>query len=63
MKTCSKENQNTLGAISKHARIDATETLNLKLKHPYAMFQLSNLLVINDFKSKTETWNKINPPR
>ncbi len=44
-----------LEAISKHARRDATETLNLKLKHPHTMFHLYNLLIINDFKSKTET--------
>ncbi len=42
IKTCSKKNQNMLEAISKHARRDATETLNLKLKHPYAMFHLYN---------------------
>ena len=41
-KTCSKRFQNMLEAISKHARSDATETLNLKLKHPYVMFQLCN---------------------
>ncbi len=44
-----------LEAISKHARRDATETLNLKLKHPDAMFQLCNSLNINAFKSKNET--------
>ena len=44
-----------LEAISKHARRDATETLKLKLKHPYAMFQFYNSLIINTFKTKTET--------
>ena len=62
-KTCSKKNQNLLEAISKHARRDATETLKLRLKHPHAMFQSRNLLIINGFKPQTETWIKINPPR
>ncbi len=44
-----------LEAISKHARRDASETLKLKLKHPYAMFQSYNLLIINAFKPKNET--------
>ena len=44
-----------LEEISKHARRDAAETLNLKLKHPHAMFQLYSLLIINGFKSKCET--------
>ena len=59
MKTCSKKNQNMLEAISKHARRNASETLKLKMKHPYTMFQLCNLLIINDLKCKNETWNKI----
>ena len=44
-----------LGAIAKHARRDATETLNLKLKLPYVMFQSYNLLIINAFKTENET--------
>ena len=44
-----------LEAIAKHARRDATETLKLKLKHPYSMFHLCNLLIINDLKTKNET--------
>ena len=44
-----------LEAIAKHARRNASETLKLKMKHPYAMFQLCNLLIINAFKSKNET--------
>ncbi len=44
-----------LEEISKHARREATETLKLRLKHPHAMFHLCNLLIINAFKSKTET--------
>ena len=55
MKTCSKKNQDMLEAISKHARRDATETLNLKLKHTYTMFHLYNSLIINRFKTKNET--------
>ena len=44
-----------LGAIAKHARRDATETLKLKLKHPYSIFHICNLLIINNFKTKNET--------
>ena len=55
MKTCSKKNENMLEAIAKHARSEASETLKLRLKHPYAMFQSCNLLIINAFKSKNET--------
>ena len=55
IKTCSKKFQNMLGAIAKHARRDTTETLNLKLKLPYAMFQSYNLLIINAFKTENET--------
>ena len=44
-----------LEAISKHGRRNASETLKLKMKHPYSMFHLRNLLIINHFKMKNET--------
>ena len=44
-----------LEAIAKHARREASETLNLRLKHPYVMFQSCNLLIIIAFKLETET--------
>ena len=55
IKTCLKKNQNMLEEKSKYARRDAIETLKLKLKHPYVMFQLCNQLIINAFKSINET--------
>ena len=55
IKTCLKRLQNMLEAIAKHARREASETLNLRLKHPYVMFQSCNLLIIIAFKLETET--------
>ena len=33
---------------SKHAQRETSETMKLRMKHPYPMFHLSNLLIINE---------------
>ena len=47
-KTCSKKIQNMLKENSKHAQRETSETMKLRMKHPYPMFHLSNLLIINE---------------